>query len=106
MNISPEDRSQWEDFGKTLAEKSKSFKQRRDGTRDSTIANQPSTTPSIETFFPNYNYCQQIKWNVINEDFTALILTVTWESNEHICSLSNAESSIAYHHLCQYGSFN
>ena len=53
-----------------------------------------------------YEYCQQIKWNVANEDLTALVLTIRSESNEHICSLSNAELPVAYNHLCQYGKSN
>jgi len=49
--------------------------------------------------------CHQIKWNVVNEDSNTLILTVELESNESICSLSNADLRIAYPHLCQYGKY-
>lgn len=93
QNISPEDRLSW----KTI----QSLQQRRDG-------NPPSIKlrSSLEFSLPNYEYCQRIHWNVTNEEFPVLILSITLESNEQICSLSNAENSIAYYHLCQYGLFD
>ncbi len=47
--------------------------------------------------------CDQIKWNVLNENSNILILKMEMESNRSICSLTNANSASAYFHLCQYG---
>ncbi len=50
--------------------------------------------------------CYQIKWNVVNENSNVLILTIESELNQSICSLSNADYTSAYSHLCQYGEYN
>jgi hypothetical protein len=50
--------------------------------------------------------CYQIKWNVVDENSNVLILTIESELNQSICSLSNADYTLAYSHLCQYGEYN
>ncbi len=50
--------------------------------------------------------CQQIKWNINNENSNFVILTIESESNQYICSLSNAHLTSAYSHLCQYGEYS
>jgi hypothetical protein len=50
--------------------------------------------------------CYEIKWNVVDENSNILILTIESELNQSICSLSNADYTSAYSHLCQYGEYN
>jgi hypothetical protein len=47
--------------------------------------------------------CDQIAWNVINNDSTVYILTTYLVSDKIVCSLSDVESDIEYEHVCEYG---
>jgi hypothetical protein len=47
--------------------------------------------------------CDQINWNVINNDTTVYLLTTSLISDKIICSLSNIKSDINYRYICENG---
>ncbi|CAF3549713.1 unnamed protein product [Rotaria sp. Silwood1] len=47
--------------------------------------------------------CDQVDWNVLNNDTTVYILTTFLLSDKIHCSISNVESNIEYDHVCEYG---
>ncbi len=47
--------------------------------------------------------CDQIDWNVRNNDSTIYILTISFASNETVCSFNNVEPDLKYKHVCEYG---
>lgn len=81
---------QWKEFGKKMLQDKlkKSTTIATDENKDQNNSNKP---------------CDEIKWNVIDENSNILILTVEMDSNRSICSLYNANIKAAYSHLCQYG---
>ncbi|CAF5110043.1 unnamed protein product, partial [Rotaria sp. Silwood1] len=46
--------------------------------------------------------CDQVDWNVLNNDTTVYILTTFLLSDKIHCSISNVESNIEYDHVCEY----
>jgi hypothetical protein len=134
--LSSNDRTQWEEFGKRFRQESVNNNIKRqlsgDLTRkdqsyedntnvdiaDEKINREFSTVVGTEIDNNNKDFneflniadirdsCQQIKWNVVNEDSNVLILTIESKLDQSICSLSNAYLTSAYSHLCQYGKYN
>ncbi len=134
--LSSNDRTQWEEFGKRflqesldsnikrqlspdLANKDRSYEDdTNDGIANKKINRESTTAAGTDIDNNNEDYkefvnitdihdsCQHIKWNVVNEDSNVLILTIESELNKSICSLSNADYTSAYSHLCQYGEYN
>ena len=49
--------------------------------------------------------CDDIHWNVLNatQNSTVFILTKYTLSDQMICSLSDVDPHIKYHHVCEYG---
>lgn len=47
--------------------------------------------------------CDQIDWNVGNNDSTVYLLTTYLISDKIVCSLSNVELDVEYEHVCEYG---
>jgi homoserine trans-succinylase len=47
--------------------------------------------------------CDQIDWNVTNNDSTVYMLTTSLIPNKTICLLSNVKPDIRYRHVCEYG---
>lgn len=47
--------------------------------------------------------CDQIDWNVLNNNATVYMLTTFLISDKIVCSLSNVESDLEYEHICEYG---
>ncbi|CAF3690473.1 unnamed protein product [Rotaria sordida] len=46
--------------------------------------------------------CDQVDWNVLNNDSTVYILTIYLNSGKIHCSLSNVDPNIEYDHVCEY----
>ncbi len=111
--LSSNDHNQWKEFGKKiLEEKMNSSKQlihtHRDND-DKTSAQKSTTMLGDEIADDNKDHiakpCDEIKWNVVNENSNILILMMEIESNKSICSLSNANFASAYSHVCQYSKY-
>lgn len=51
------------------------------------------------------NMCDQIDWNVIQNQSSVYLLTTYMLSNKVVCSLSDVDPRTEYDHLCQYGQF-
>ena len=49
------------------------------------------------------NACNQMVWNAFNDTSTVYILTTYIVSGKTICSLSDVEADVQYHHVCKYG---
>ena len=49
--------------------------------------------------------CDQIDWNVLNNNATVYMLTTYLIGDKIVCSLSNVEDDQEYEHLCEYGMF-
>ncbi|CAF1032001.1 unnamed protein product [Rotaria sordida] len=47
--------------------------------------------------------CDQIAWNALDNNSTVYILTTYIVSDKIVCSLSDVEPDIEYHHICEYG---
>lgn len=47
--------------------------------------------------------CDQIDWNVLNNNVTTYMLTTFLIGDKIVCSLSNVEPDIEYEHVCEYG---
>jgi len=47
--------------------------------------------------------CDQIDWNVMNNDSTVYMLTIYLISDKISCSLSNVDPDVEYEHVCEYG---
>jgi len=47
--------------------------------------------------------CDQIDWNVMNNNATVYMLTTFLISDKIVCSLSNVEYDLEYEHICEYG---
>jgi len=104
----------WEEFEKRFIRKSFTNNKKRQLSKDlirkdqSNDGNIESTTVAgkVVDIANIRGSCQQIKWNVVNENSNLLILTIESESNQYICSLTNADLTSAYSHLCQYGEYS
>ncbi|CAF1098078.1 unnamed protein product [Rotaria sordida] len=46
--------------------------------------------------------CDQIAWNALDNNSTVYILTTYIVSDKIVCSLSDVEPDIEYHHICEY----
>ncbi|CAF3324558.1 unnamed protein product [Rotaria socialis] len=46
--------------------------------------------------------CDQVDWNVLNNDSTVYVLTTYLIANKIVCSLSNIEHNVEYDHVCEY----
>jgi hypothetical protein len=119
--LSSNDNIQWEELRKKILEhRLKGSKEMIHTARkhrshhDSTIERESTTVATDEmdndnkdhNTFENIDHignpCHRIKWNVVNEDSSVLMLTVELDSHQSICSLSNIDFRLAYSHLCQY----
>ena len=49
------------------------------------------------------NICHQIDWNMPDNYSNVFILTSYLRSNETVCSLSDVDVDLEYHHVCEYG---
>lgn len=47
--------------------------------------------------------CDQVDWNVLNNNATVYMLTTFLIEEKIVCSISNIESDFEYDHLCEYG---
>lgn len=47
--------------------------------------------------------CDQIDWNVLNNNVSIYMLTTYLIENRIVCSLSNVEDDQEYEHVCEYG---
>ena len=47
--------------------------------------------------------CDQIDWNVMNNDSTVYLLTTYLIADKIVCSLSDIEPDVEYDHVCEYG---
>jgi hypothetical protein len=47
--------------------------------------------------------CDQIDWNVLNNNATVYLLSTYLNADKIVCSLSNVEDDFEYEHLCEYG---
>jgi hypothetical protein len=121
--LSSNDQIQWETFEKNIIQTRAKYNKAKtqsskhllnkdrshdDNTGDEQIERQsPSSVNENHDKFENIDHiraaCQQIKWNVVNNNSNVLILTVQVDSDKSICSLSNMEPRVDYPHLCQYG---
>ncbi|CAF4290448.1 unnamed protein product [Rotaria sp. Silwood2] len=59
-------------------------------------------TDEFEQFEDIRGICDQLDWNVLNNDTTVFILTTYLISDKIVCSLSNVETNIEYDHVCEY----
>ena len=50
-----------------------------------------------------HGICDQIDWNVLNNDSTVYILTSYLMSDKIVCSLSDVDTDVEYPHVCEYG---
>ena len=50
-----------------------------------------------------HGICDQIDWNVLNNDSTVYILTSYLISDKIVCSLSDVDTDVEYPHVCEYG---
>jgi hypothetical protein len=63
----------------------------------------PDDSDEFEKLDDIKGICDQIDWNVINNDSTVYILTTYLISDKIVCSLSNVEADTEYEHVCEYG---
>lgn len=63
----------------------------------------PDETDEFEQIEEIRGICDQIDWNVINNDSTVYLLTTYLISDKVVCSLSNIEPDVEYEHVCEYG---
>ncbi|CAF4414183.1 unnamed protein product [Rotaria sp. Silwood2] len=49
-----------------------------------------------------HGICDHIAWNALDDNSTVYILTTYIVSDKVVCSLSDVESDIEYHHICEY----
>lgn len=47
--------------------------------------------------------CDQIDWNVLNNNATVYVLTTFMINGKIVCSLSDIQPDIEYDHVCEYG---
>jgi hypothetical protein len=47
--------------------------------------------------------CDEIDWNMIDENSTIYMLTTLIKSNQTICLLSDVQSDLESKHICEYG---
>ena len=57
----------------------------------------------FEKFDTVSNICDQIDWNVLNNDTSVYVLTTYLVADKIVCSLSDVEPEIEYNHICEYG---
>lgn len=50
-----------------------------------------------------HNICDQLAWNVLNNDTEVFLLTRYFISDEIICSINDITNETSYEHICQYG---
>jgi hypothetical protein len=106
--LSSNDLTQWEEFQENLNNNIKRQLPEDSIRKDRSYKNniESTTVPeNLVSIVDIRDSCQQIKWNVDNEDSNVLILSIESESSQYICSLSNAPLASAYFHLCQYGEY-
>ena len=63
----------------------------------------PDESDDFEKLDDIKGICDQIDWNVINNDTTVYILTTYLIEDKIVCSLSNVEPNTEYEHVCEYG---
>ena len=63
----------------------------------------PDESDEFERFADIHGICNQIHWNVLNDNSTVYILTTYIVSDKIVCSLSNIEPYTKYPHVCEYG---
>ncbi|CAF1562766.1 unnamed protein product [Rotaria magnacalcarata] len=56
----------------------------------------------FEQFDDVRGICDQVDWNVLNNDSTVYVLTTYLIVNKIVCSLSNVEPNVEYDHVCEY----
>lgn len=49
--------------------------------------------------------CDQIDWNVLNNNVTVYMLSTYLIQDKIVCSLSNVDDDQEYEHICEYGRF-
>ena len=60
-------------------------------------------TDDFESLDDIRGICDQIDWNVLNNNATVYMLSTYLIENKIVCSLSNVEEDQEYEHLCEYG---
>jgi len=65
--------------------------------------NSEEETDEFERMDDIRGICDQIDWNVLNNNVTTYMLTTFLIQDKIVCSLSNVEPDIEYEHVCEYG---
>jgi hypothetical protein len=65
--------------------------------------NSPEEIDESEHIDDIHGICDQIDWNVANNDSTVYMLTSYLLSDKIICSLSDVDTDVEYPHVCEYG---
>lgn len=65
--------------------------------------NSPEEIDESEHIDDIHGICDQIDWNVSNNDSTVYILTSYLMSDKIVCSLSDVDTDVEYPHVCEYG---
>jgi len=65
--------------------------------------NSEEETDEFERMDDIRGICDQIDWNVMNNNATVYMLTTFLIGNKIVCSLSNVEPDLEYEHVCEYG---
>jgi hypothetical protein len=65
--------------------------------------NSEEETDEFERIDEIKGICDQIDWNVMNNNATVYMLTTFLISTNIVCSLSNVEPDLEYEHVCEYG---
>ena len=65
--------------------------------------NSPEEIDESEHIDDIHGICDQIEWNVMNNDSTVYILTSYLISDKIVCSLSDVDTAVEYPHVCEYG---
>ena len=63
----------------------------------------PDESDEFEQIEDIRGICDQIHWNVFNNNSNVFILTTYIVSDKIVCSLSDVEPNTKYHHVCEYG---
>jgi hypothetical protein len=63
----------------------------------------PDESDEFEQIEDIRGICNQIHWNVFDNNSNVFILTTYIVSNKTVCSLSDVEPNTKYHHVCEYG---
>jgi hypothetical protein len=63
----------------------------------------PDESDEFEKLEDIRGICDQIHWNVLNDNSSVYILSTYIVSDKIVCSLSDVEGNTEYHHICEYG---